>query len=63
MFLISNMLGFWIYHGSKYDMVAQSFEYAWIIPGYTWLCLNVPKSVSMTFVLHLLILITYLKEP
>ena len=38
---------------SKYARVAQGFEYAWIIPGYAWLCLNVYKSVWMAFVLHL----------
>ena len=37
-------------------------EYVCIIPGYAWLCLNVPKSVWMAFVLHLPILISYLKE-
>ena len=37
-------------------------EYAWIIPGYAWLCLNVPKSVWTAFILHLPILIPYLKE-
>ena len=63
MFLVLDMSGFWIYHSSKYARVTQSFEYAWIIPGYAWLCLNVPKSVWMSFVLHLLIVIPYLKEP
>ena len=62
MFLILNMSGFRIYHGSEYAKVTQGFEYTWIIPGYAWLCLNVPKSVSMAFVLHLLIEIPYLKE-
>ena len=38
-------------------------EYAWIIPGYAWLCLNVPKSLWMAFVLHLPIAIPCLKEP
>ena len=37
-------------------------EYVCIIPGYAWLCLNVPKSVWMAFVLHLPIVISYLKE-
>ena len=57
------MLGFWIYHGSKYVSVTHGFEYAWVIPGYAWLCLNVPKPVWMAFVLHLSIVIPYLKEP
>ena len=33
-------------------------EYAWIIPGYVWLCLNVSKFVWMAFVLHSPILIS-----
>ena len=37
-------------------------EYASITPGYTWLYLNVHKYVWMAFVLHLLIVIPYLKE-
>ena len=53
MFLILNMLGFWIYHGSKYVKVTQVFEYAWIIPRYAWLYLNVSKSLWMAFALHL----------
>ena len=38
-------------------------EYARIIPGYVWLCLNVPKFIRMAFALHLLIVIPYVKEP
>ena len=49
------MSGFWIYHGSKYARVTQDFEDTWIIPGYAWLCLNVPKSVWRAFVFYLLI--------
>ena len=63
MLLVLNMSGFWIYHDSKYARVTQDFEYARICPGYVWLCLNVPKFVWMTFVLHLPIVISYLKEP
>ena len=63
MFLILNTPGFWIYHGSKYARVTKGFKCAWIIPGYTWLYLNVPKSAWMVFVLHLPIVIPYLKEP
>ena len=55
MFLVLNMSEFWIYHGSEYARFTQGFEYA-------WLCLNVPKSVWMAFVLHLPIVIPYLKE-
>ena len=63
MFLILNKLGFWLFHGCKYARVTQGFEYAWIIPGYAWLCLNVLNPVWMVFVLHLPIVIPYLKEP
>ena len=38
-------------------------ECAWIIPGYVYVCLNVPKFVWMAFVLHLANVIPYLKEP
>ena len=41
----------------------RGFEYAWMIPAYAWLCLNVPKSAWMAFVLHLPIVISYLKKP
>ena len=43
-------------------MISNMPEYAWIVPGYTWLRLNVPKYVWMAFVLHLPIVIPYLKE-
>ena len=48
---------FWIYQGSGYTTVLNMPElrkalnipeYAWIIPGYAWLCLNVSKSVWLT---------------
>ena len=55
MFLVLNMSGFWIYHGSEYVRFTQGFEWA-------RLCLNVPKSVLMAFVLHLSTVIPYLKE-
>ena len=63
---------FWICQGSGYTKVLNMPglhrvfnipEYDRIIPGYDWLCLNVPKFVWMTFVLHLPIVISYLKEP
>ena len=71
---VVNILGFsicfrfWVCQGSgyttvEYVRVTQGSEYAWIIPGYVWLCLNLPKSVWMAFVLHLLIVIPYLREP
>ena len=63
MLLVLKMSEFWICHGSKYSRVMQGFEYAWIITGYAWLCLNLPKSIWIAFVLHLPIVIPYLKEP
>ena len=53
--------GFWIYQTSEHVF---RFEYGRFIQGieYAWLCLNVPKSVWMAFVLHLPIVIPYLKE-
>ena len=38
-------------------------EYAWIIPEYVGLCLNVFKFVWMAIILHSVIVIPYLKEP
>ena len=61
-----NMSGFWIYHGSKLARVTQGFEddwICWIIPRYAWLCLNMRNSAWVAFVLHLPIVIPYLKEP
>ena len=60
----------WICQGSGYTTVKMSGlhkvlkmpEYVWIIHGYAWLCLNKLKSVWMAFVLHLFIVILYLKE-
>ena len=53
MFLVLSMSGFWMYHSFKYVKVTQGSEYASMIPGYVWLCLNVPKSVRTAFALHL----------
>ena len=57
MSMILNMLGFCIYHGSKYAKAAQGLKYAWIIPGYAWLWPNAPKFVWIAFVLHFPIII------
>ena len=43
-------------------MVLNMAEYAWIIPEYVLLCLEVPKFVWMAFVLHSLNVIPHLKE-
>ena len=37
-------------------------EYTWKIPGYAWLCLNIPKTVWMVFTLYLAIVIPHLNE-
>ena len=63
MLLILIMSEFYIYYGSKYVRVLNMPEYVWIIPGHTWLCVNVPKFVWKVFVFHLPIVIPYLKEP
>ena len=63
MFLVQDMSGFWIYHGFKYSRITQGSEYAWIIPGYACLSLNVTKSFWKNFVLYLFIVKYYLKEP
>ena len=46
-----NTSGFWIYHGSMPGLhrVPNIPEYGWIIPGYAWLYLNLPRSVWMAF--------------
>ena len=65
--LVLNMLGFWIYQSSempglhRVQTMPESFlnipdyvwmsEYAWIY-DYTGICLNMPKSAWMAFVLH-----------
>ena len=60
--LVLNMPGFSIYQSSEYARVTQGSEYAWIIPEYAWLYLdmskyawisrNVPESAWMAFVFH-----------
>ena len=57
MFLVLNIPGFWMYHNSRYARVTQGSEYARIIPEYGWLCLIMPKSIWMVFVLYLPIVI------
>ena len=47
---------------SELHRVLNMREYAWVIPGYAWLYLNVRKSVWKTFVLLLPIVVPYLKE-
>ena len=61
--LVLNMPGFWIYHCSKYTRVTQGSEYTWIFLNISWIYLIVPKFVWMAVVLHLLIVIPYLKKP
>ena len=54
----SNINSFMKY--AKLHRVLIMAEYAWIILGYAWLCLNVPKYVWMALVIHLAIVISYL---
>ena len=54
----SNINSFMKY--AKLRRVLIMAEYAWIILGYAWLCLNVPKYVWMALVIHLAIVISYL---
>ena len=52
--------------------VLNMLEYAWIIPEYAWLCLNMteyawiyinmPESIWVAFVFHVLVVITCLLE-
>ena len=78
------MQGFWIYHSSEYasgsentsfeyPKATQGFEYAWIIPEYSWISLNMteytglcvknmPRSAWMAFVLCFLIAVSCLLE-
>ena len=41
--LVLNMPGIWIYQSSEYARVTLGSEYAWIIPDYVWVCLNMPE--------------------
>ena len=50
--IVLNVPGFLIYQSSEYDRVIQGSEYAWIIPEYAVICLNMLKSVWFDFVLH-----------
>ena len=74
---VLNIPGLWICHGSEYASgsgyvrilempqfyIPHSYTGFWICLNNFWICLNVPKSVWIVFVLHLLIVIPYLKEP
>ena len=51
----SNINSFMKY--AKLQGVLIMTEYVWMILGYAWLCLNVPKYVWMTFAIHLPIVI------
>ena len=70
--LFLSIQGFWVNESSEYARVTKGSEYAWKVPEYFWLCLNItkyagvyvnmPKSVWMAFVLHLPIVIPRLLE-
>ena len=51
----SNINSFMKY--AKLQRVLIMTEYVWMILGYAWLCLNVPKYVWMAFAIHLPIVI------
>ena len=58
---------FWIYKGSVYHRITQVSKYAWVIPEYAMpeyagICVNVPKSIWTTFILHISIAIPCLFE-
>ena len=57
MLLVLNISRLWIYHGSKYARVTQGSEYAWTCPNNSRII-----PVWMDFVLHLPIVIPYLRE-
>ena len=40
---------FWLYHRSEYVNITLDSEYAWIIPEYAEIGVNVPKSAWMAF--------------
>ena len=68
MLLVMNMSGFWIYYSSKYARVTQDSVSAWICLNSFWICLIMPECVKiylngLAFILYLLIVIPYLKEP
>ena len=73
---IVNVPGFWIClwfgicQGSRFATVLiipelhralNMPQYPWMVPGYDWLCLNVPNSFWMAFVFRLPIVIPCLK--
>ena len=41
--LVFNMPGFSIYQSSEYARVTQGSEYAWIVPEYVWLYLDMSE--------------------
>ena len=41
--LVLNMPGLWVYQSSEYVRVTQDWEYAWLIPEYAWLCLDMSE--------------------
>ena len=65
-FLILNMSGFWIYHSFNYVRVTKDSVYTWICRINSWICLIIlecAKTAWIAFVLYLLTVIPYLKEP
>ena len=50
--LVSNIPGFWLWQCSEYVRVTQGSEYAWIIPEYAWLCLNISECAWICLNMH-----------
>ena len=41
------MPGFWIYQSSEYVRVSQGSEYAWMIPEYAWIFLDMSEYAGI----------------
>ena len=70
---VLNLQGFWIYQGSEYVRVTEDSGYAWIyqiisgwicldMSAYARICVNMPKSAWMGFVLYFPIVIPCLLQ-
>ena len=45
------ILEFCIWQGSEYAWITQGSQNAWMIPEHVWICVNMPKSIWIAFVL------------
>ena len=53
MLLVLNMSRIQIYQGSKYVGVTQGSKYAWIIPEYAEICVNLPENLPKRLLLYI----------